>query len=134
MFEANDYSWAAGFLDGEGCFTLNKGQLGANGERRRTSTLYVSQKRSQPLDKLQIMFGGYVYNYRLYEYKLTGTLLRPALECVIPYLVLKRDEAELLLTYSMRMQRHWGRAPIPQEEHEARTSLEKQLRACKELV
>jgi hypothetical protein len=48
-----DLEWAAGFLEGEGCFQLN-------GMGRYTQRVSAVQVQKQPIEKLQRLFGGTV--------------------------------------------------------------------------
>jgi hypothetical protein len=49
--------WAAGFLEGEGCFTFT-------GPGRKTPQLTASQVERHPLDRLDRLFGGRIYVQR----------------------------------------------------------------------
>lgn len=50
MIQAEDFEWAAGFLDGEGCFSCSSGGS--------TIQVQASQVQRWPLDKLLGLFGG----------------------------------------------------------------------------
>ena len=52
MVSVKDIAWAAGFLEGEGSFSLQKSLC---------PKVQASQKGSQPLERLRTMFGGKVY-------------------------------------------------------------------------
>lgn len=94
-----DIAWAAGFLDGEGHF-------GVNGARGRCQPfMAATQARNrEPLDKLAELFDGSVHCYD-YAYKnsyctwrLSGARrLAIALPLLIPYLVVKNEQAIALL-------------------------------------
>lgn len=49
-----DLHWAAGFIDADGCFTKNK-----------TIVVCADQKDMEPLLKLQQLFGGVVFPYKI---------------------------------------------------------------------
>ncbi len=104
--------WAAGFLDGEGCFSL----LDA-------PSLSVTQKYRGPLDELARMFGGRVrpLKGRGWQWAIHSETLRAALPVLIPYLRLKRRQAEILMEYSATA-RH-GQNRISAEVRELRTRL-----------
>ena len=53
-----DLAWAAGFLEGEGCFYMN-------GKKPR---VVVNQKQLEPLVRLQEMAGGKIYKPRTRDY------------------------------------------------------------------
>lgn len=57
-------AWAAGFFDGEGCFTASPGQANRQGVQRRYLKLQVAQKNPELLYKFKDIFGyGEVYRY-----------------------------------------------------------------------
>lgn len=91
-----DYAWVAGFLDGEGCFTVGVSREG----RKHDPKIQVSQKSLIPILRLIEIIGGRycVDNRGFYVYALSGaTQIRQVLPEIIPYLTLKKKEAELLL-------------------------------------
>jgi hypothetical protein len=106
--------WAAGFLDGEGCFTFTSPLQRAGGVTRYP-LLQASQLVREPLDVLASMFEGRVYplrsvaGRRMYQWHLTGTSqIAYALTAVTPFLLVKWAEAALLLTYISEMRRRSG--------------------------
>jgi hypothetical protein len=48
-----DIAWAAGFMEGEGCFTHTGGRTAYGSER-----VQASQVNMEPLERLQALFGG----------------------------------------------------------------------------
>jgi hypothetical protein len=100
-------AWAAGFLDGEGCFALSKANGKGCHETTKNAVLAVSQTRTAPLDRLADLFGGTVRPARMtaagnlnYQWAITGSQLVPVLEELIPHLVLKQSEARAVLAYA----------------------------------
>jgi hypothetical protein len=100
-------AWAAGFLDGEGCFALSKNSGKGCHETTKSPVLHASQTRTVPLDRLVELFGGTVRPFRVtsagslsYQWCLTGSQLVPILEELIPHLVLKQGEARAVLAYA----------------------------------
>jgi hypothetical protein len=96
-----DLAWAAGFLDGEGYFGL----------RKQTAAYFVPVIEAaqvatrEPLDKLALLFGGSV-NRRsgqrvAWTWKLAGAkAVLPALAWLMAYLVVKREQAAIVLAAS----------------------------------
>jgi hypothetical protein len=83
-------AWAAGFLDGEGCFALSKANGKGCHETTKNAVLAVSQTRTAPLDRLAELFGGTVRPARMtaagnlnYQWAITGSQLVPVLEELI---------------------------------------------------
>lgn len=91
--------WAAGFLDGEARFGLAAHHFGP------VARIEVVQKVSAPLELLQRLFGGHVRPRQVPRFKevywhwgLTRKAdVKRLLEETIPWLVVKRRQAELLL-------------------------------------
>jgi hypothetical protein len=100
-------AWAAGFLDGEGCFNLSKSSGKGCHETTKNAVLYAGQTRTAPLDRLAELFGGNVRPAKVtaagslnYQWVITGSQLVPVLEELIPHLVLKQGEARAVLAYA----------------------------------
>lgn len=58
MISQRDIGWAAGLLDGEGCFTL------ARSKTYRYPRIVCNMTDKEPLDKLQQLFGGNVHTIK----------------------------------------------------------------------
>lgn len=96
--------YAAGFIDGEGCFAictrLHKGCVAPSFE----ASLVVWQCDPRPLLKLQEVFGGSVHlqvSQRptcrdAYQWRLNGHALRRLLVILTPYLIVKAEPAALV--------------------------------------
>jgi hypothetical protein len=99
-----DLAWAAGFIDGEGCVSLIKRRNGS-GYLYFQSNLNVPQIDKSPLLKLQSMFDGNIRAIKpignrrpSYVWTVHASKCRNALQLMLPYLVVKKRETELLLT------------------------------------
>lgn len=94
-------AYVAGFLDGEGCIYIND------------STLYVitAQCNKEVLDKCKESFGGGVYEHiseqkrqktnwrRSWQWRVWNKGAADLLEACLPYLIVKKEEAELALKF-----------------------------------
>lgn len=97
-----DLAWAAGFIDGEGCFSVVFGNHGGH-----YVMLSVNNTSVEGLDRLQSIFGGCISNqtYRNVNYKPTslwrvqGVSAAKVTELVLPFLTVKKQQAELLLEF-----------------------------------
>lgn len=129
MPDATDIAWAAGFIDGEGCFALQKRNGKNLAETTRCPVLIVAQTRREPLDKLASMFGGTVRDAgrtlkgtKKWQWALSGKeTLEPAIMLLLPYLVNKHDVAEAVLDYVKTMRR--GRRVLSPLQHSIRRSI-----------
>jgi hypothetical protein len=128
-FDATDYAWAAGFMDGEGCFTLSNPARTARDETVRTVIVSATQVRPDPLMKLSAMFSAgtlrptrTALGRKSWEWRGRAELARTMIPLILPYLVLKRREAEIVLGYAETVC-YRGRSPVPEFERAMRLSL-----------
>ncbi len=116
-----DDAWAAGFVDGEGCFHLQKiwprPKVGDNWKPR----IEVAQTDERPILKLQTMFGGRVLKLKrranrrqVWRWDLCGVPVEKALRRLIPYLVVKKEQAEIVLEYCSIMSHDRGYRLTPE--------------------
>jgi hypothetical protein len=130
-----DHAWAAGFLDGEGCF-----YIGRKGPRGWRVSLSASQNNRSPLDKLATMYGGTVHvQYHASEARrnvcwqwqvASAIALRRALPEILPHLVGKKEEAELIWEFVAPI-RAGGKTRITPEEDARRANLMATLRSLR---
>lgn len=95
-----DLAWAAGIFDGEGCLTL----VPTPKRRRFAVRVAVGQKYSPVVKRLREIFGGDVGQYgtgrhRQWRWKVENLAAESVLQQVRPYLVLKGEQADLLLEF-----------------------------------
>lgn len=103
--------WAAGFFDGEGCVSIGQSRAKYTCKDGRVSrfvsynlALIVAQESKGPLDILNdLMKGKVTKTYRrgklYWQWKTHGPEARDALIQLLPYLVVKRLNAELALRF-----------------------------------
>lgn len=133
-------AWAAGFIDGEGTVTIVK-ETGKNQHgpiTRHRVLLSCSQANTRrPLDILAELFGGTVqlqkrptrvgnpvWTWRVYG----GSSVRPALEALLPHLVVKRERAELVLDFARTIRpKNNNHAPLTVDELRRRSDVEQRL-------
>ena len=97
-----DHAWAAGFIDGEGYIYAHP-RVDRNG--RPEVGVQVYQQNRAPLEKLQRLYGGSIavrdgrgvrrdgWSWRMHG----GEGVRRMLPAILPYLVVKRADAERVL-------------------------------------
>ena len=114
----NDSAWAAGFVDGEGCISLTS---------HRTLVLRVSQKDLRPLRKLKEMFGGSIRPQKptgCAQWYLSSAYAVAAIQQMLPFLILKREQADVALLWASQPWRQVGilrgkRRRLTQEEKDS---------------
>lgn len=96
------WQYIAGFADGEGTITFARTRTGAGNPMLKPRFL-IGQKKSEVLYMIQEKVGdGYVLlsNKGLYVYQHDGVRkLPPLLESLLPFLIIKKRQAEILLDY-----------------------------------
>jgi len=128
-----DYAWAAGFVDGEG-------SIGIYASHHTYSlTLYVGQKYRKPLDKLATLFGGTPYFNKsktkngsgLWDWKISSTKARDALVAMLPFLVVKRNQALLAIEFQSTVQVDMNRSTLSDEDRRTKKWFKDQIAAMK---
>lgn len=91
-----DLAWAAGFLEGEGCFGFYGGKRSRGGMRTAALLVSACQNQSEPLERLQNIFGGVIsHSASRYEWRLNGHAAAPAMEALLPEMSERRQNAIL---------------------------------------
>lgn len=111
-------AYMAGFVDGEGHLSLHEQRSGAQRTRRLVPFVAISQKDPVCLQWVAEKFGGSLkFNARGYwHWTLRNQAALDLLEALLPYLILKRPQAELLLTVRLR---RYHKVPSTHEERQA---------------
>lgn len=129
-----ELAWAAGFIDGEGYIGTSDctRKTDKSGVRRFSAVVDVSQVKPEPIYKLQQLLGGNVRAFNTaygvhHTWRLYGDNTIAALRLVIPYLVNKRRQAELVIEFQST-KRKWIGERIPQELHIRREAIHHELR------
>jgi hypothetical protein len=105
-----DLAWAAGFIDGEGCVSIVQRWTGACSTKKSYRyyqlNINVPQINKDPLLKLQKMFGGQIQAIKptgprrqSFVWTIHAALAGRMLSMLVPYLIVKKNEAELALQY-----------------------------------
>jgi hypothetical protein len=104
MTKREKIAWAAGFVDGEGCIQIVRNRHNAMaGEYQYKVSLTVVQKAKSPLTKLVEIFGGEVKKHDGYwRWTVMCAQADSVLRALLPFLVLKKSQAELALSFQSR--------------------------------
>lgn len=99
-----DCAYAAGFFDGEGCILLRRHQMRRCRSKLFTMTVGICQDDPQPLVWMQNRWGGFVRPRLIrssgrtaHDLFLHSEYAAVFLRDVLPYLIVKRDQATLAL-------------------------------------
>jgi hypothetical protein len=131
-------AWAAGFFDGEGCITAKSTYTSSRGRKRvlvGSLVVTVVQRVVDPLYIFREMFGGAVRLNKnrtgnpVWAIEYYGTDAMNILEALRPYLVVKREQAELALT--MKDSFHTGGRQLTDDEIKRRQVWHAQMRQLK---
>jgi hypothetical protein len=101
MIQIEDLAWAAGFFDGEGCVILRKAK------NTYVVRISVSQVNPAPILKLKHLFGGHISKQKpknsnwkdQWKWEQDAKTASETLQTLLPYLVVKKDVAELALEF-----------------------------------
>lgn len=129
MSDTHRHAWAAGFIDGDGCFSLARYGKKIAPTSRAVSISAVNNSLA-PLEELQSLFGGSVRFSRKtaagndhWQWHLTGApAIREAITAMLPYLVEKKEIAEIVFAYAVLVRRR-GKKTIPEDELKQRQIL-----------
>jgi hypothetical protein len=97
-----DLAWAAGFIDGDGYIGITRTDKRNRDVPEYYLKLRAGQKFRKPLNHLQALFGcGYVgYSTRPHsEWNVNHHESAKVLRLILPYLIVKKREAELALDF-----------------------------------
>ena len=118
-----EISWAAGFFDGEAYIGITRDFGNKYQKYYYKVCIRVGQVSRLPLDKLQSMFGGKICRCKnahqgYWEWRVSGQDVYAVLRLVLPYLVLKHRQAELVLQFGATTpsKNHWGHVVAVTEE------------------
>lgn len=115
MSRRDSVIWAAGFLDGEGCISI----IRRNKHKDKIVEHYslqitVFQNIKDPLDVLAALFEGSVRRRDSgWIWLLTGRATISALEELIPFLLVKRTQAEAAILFQSRKVDRGGKYDDP---------------------
>jgi hypothetical protein len=130
-------AWAAGFVDGEGYVGMQNSTHTYNRHTHFQGLMSVAQaKTDEPLQILSRLFGGKVtwrknQGNGAYYWVLYGQKMAVCLRALLPYLVVKRRQAEVCLEYQETCwaDSHGRYSPMPEEIQAKRLALYTELRA-----
>lgn len=133
-----DLAWAAGFFDGEGCISAPV-RVRVRNRRDYSLSLYVGQVDPRPLMRLRSYFGGEVVprtswgkGRPIFMWRVSGTTAEATLRLLLPYLMVKEEQARLALELRDRIGRYVRVGPrVTEVETEARMALVAAIKADK---
>lgn len=105
--------WAAGFFDGEGCVCITR-RLNRSGNAKVYHWLDISvyQNHSASLEELKALFGGSIGSEgRAWKWRACGPTAAAALREMLPYLRVKRAQAEVAVSFQARKLSPKGHRP-----------------------
>lgn len=140
---ALDLAYLAGFIDGEGCFFIghhiNVSKCTGNKYPNYHTCLKTSNNCMEVLEWILKKFGGRITKYNknrmegrnsfTFDIYMTGNLLTDITEMLLPYLIVKRPQAEVMLKMRQTFSRTGSCGPVKQPPHilEIRGKLRKQM-------
>jgi hypothetical protein len=110
MNRKHQLAWAAGFIDGEGCIMIVRNTAKTSRGVYYTLRINVAQNDPRPLEILSALFGGNVRKRKVksplrthcWEWTISTMQAAHALQQMLPYLVVKREQAEIAIRFAGR--------------------------------
>lgn len=103
MKKNKDLEYLAGFFDGEGCINLQKTNKLSKTYRMR---VFVAQLDTRPLYKFKEIFNdGFIYKWVnnaghiQYQWEIHGKKSVNVLKALLPYLIVKKEQAKLAVKW-----------------------------------
>lgn len=128
-------AYFAGLFDGEGCINISSRMARGGVSPSFRLTTIITNNVHAPLASAQRIWGGAIHARRgahvfTYQWRLSGNGAVPFLTDVLPYLMVKQDEAQLAIDFQARIT---GARflPLPQAEIDARQAMKDRLHALK---
>jgi hypothetical protein len=129
MIQNTDWAYLAGIIDGEGCVGIEV--LHADGKSRLrdyySSRLCIINTNLEMLQWVQRNFGGTIQtkltkatNKLCYRWHIFGRNLVATLQGVLPYLIIKRKQAETVLEYRSKIVPENNARVSPEEDERRR--------------
>lgn len=138
-----ELSWAAGFLDGEGCITLAQTRRDCGYRLHYRARVYIPQNCEQTLDRFRDIVGERCTKVRLpdrasysrpvYQLGYDGVHALRLLQKLRPYLVRKAAEADVIFEFYRHgeVSRHFGPKGVPADVWRFRQRCHEALRCLK---
>jgi hypothetical protein len=132
-----DIRYVAGLFDGEGCIRVNRQEFPNHIRYQLYAVMQMSDPR--PLAEMQKQFEGSFHfgklplnpNHRpLHCWSVSSQKALRFLEMVLPYLIVKKQEAELAIEFQRGIQR-WGKAGMTEAEIARRHDLMRRISELK---
>lgn len=130
-----DLAYAAGIIDGEGCIVGKRGTSRFRGQYTYNVSILVGMTDFEAVDWLFTTFGGYIYTYQysnrrpIRRWGKDGAACQEFLKLVLPYLKVKRDQAQAAIDFPFRGR--CGRRGRTQEFIDQQAVVYQQLRDLK---
>jgi len=135
--------WAAGFLDGEGCFSIKRRTRERNGELLIDHQPWIAcgmshtPQTERAIRKLQELFGGKFYTWHstgnkkdVISWSICARQAQKCARLLRDYLIVKREHADILIEYYEKCkQDRWNGGGISTEIRDLRESYFWKLRA-----
>lgn len=115
-----DKAYIAGLIDGEGCICIAKRKNGhfpkAGKPWYYQPIVTISNTDKRMLDFVVNRYKGWItkpkpqksHRKQIYSWFISGELMRSFLRDILPYLVIKRRQAEITLSFPNYQDRGWG--------------------------
>ena len=114
MTDNEALAYCAGLIDGEGCIKIQRTMNKDRKSPKYETSITVRMTAKQPVEFLTKTFNGNLTSNILYTGKIywswtvLSTKAKAVAERLLPFLVFKKNQAELLIEFQNRLTANWG--------------------------
>lgn len=128
----------AGFFDGEGCVTISR-TYSKNKRPSYTLTVQIGNTHLGVLEEIKERYGGGIYTRkgvegrtRMYDINLRSKVAEAFISDILPFLVVKKKEAELALEFrNLAVRSVYSNRPLTEDEIQIREDFKLRLAQLK---
>ena len=126
-----ELAYAAGLIDGEGCIRIGKYTDHKTQELRYRGQLSIGMTSRAAVEWMRDRMGGNFYIYRTsydkakpaYNWTMRSTEAAALLSAILPHLIIKREQALLLIEFAETVHQCWGRRGMPAGLNDRRAAM-----------
>ena len=105
MYDKDKLLYLAGFVDGEGCFSILHSSAGGRTKKYAVPCLSITQVNKEVLEWIKSYFGGNLciarraslHNQECWQWRISWNKARLLARALQPYLIVKREQVKRIL-------------------------------------
>ena len=130
-----DVRYLAGFFDGEGCIQLVN-RVTKEGKQRSNMSVVITQANLDILHDIELRYKGSIYELKktpnkCWQLVLSASNALEFLQDVVPYLIIKKEQALLAIEFQEHLSSNKSRAKVSIEDLLYRSNLATKVKSLK---